>query len=131
MGWWEDRLEQVLAAMVRGASGVKLGPGVLRSIIPIVSIGIVALAGVAYSLASNPPIALAAFAFGLLFLAFVVYRSFDYAEKNPIPAIFGGAEILQLFREQAAARDKSIVVQADPVIGSSTNAIEHKADGNE
>lgn len=133
-GWAGGKIdfEQVLAAMVRGASGVKLGPGVLRTIIPIVSVGIVALAGVAYALASNPPIALAAFALGLLFLAFVVYRSFDYAEKNPIPAIFGGAEILQLIRDQASARDKSLVEPTEPpVIGSSASAaIEHRVDGD-
>ncbi len=98
--WWEDKVQELLAAVTRGMAGVKLGPGVLRTIIPIVSVGIVALAVVALALSSSPWVALIAFVVGLVFLAFVVERSFRYAEKNPFPALIGGAELLQLFRDQ-------------------------------
>jgi membrane protein implicated in regulation of membrane protease activity len=68
-------------------------PSVLRTIIPIVGVGIVATAVATYALAANPPIALGAFAIGLLFLAYVVERSFRYAENNPLPALLGGGEL--------------------------------------
>lgn len=55
---------------------------------------------------------------------------FRYAIKHPIPALLSGGEILQLFRDQAAARDPSIVVEAKPEIGASVSAIEHHRDGN-
>jgi hypothetical protein len=130
MGWWEDRLQDAIAAIMRGMSGVKLGPGVLRTIIPIVSIGLIALAGIVYALASNPLIALIAFLAGLCFIAYAVERSFRYAEKNPLPALLGGSEILQLIRDQGTARDKSVVVEGNPVPGASVNAIEHRTDGD-
>jgi hypothetical protein len=40
-----------------------------------------------------------------------------------------GGEILQLFQQQAA-RDKSIVLEANPVVGAGPNAIEHEDDGS-
>ena len=104
---------------MRGISGVKLGPGVLRTIVPIISVGLIALAGVVYALASNVWAALFSFIVGIGFLAYAVERAFRYAENNPIPALFGGAELLQLFRDQMAAKDKTIMVESDPVIGSS------------
>jgi len=124
--WWEQRLQNALGAIMRGMSGLKLGPGVLRSIIPIVSVGIVAVAAVGYALSNNPYVALAAFFLGLLFLAYVVERSFRYAEKNPLPALLGGAELLQFFRDQRGASDKSIVVDSAPEIGGGASVIEHK-----
>jgi hypothetical protein len=130
MPWLEDRLQEIVAAIMRGAAGVKLGPGVLRTIIPIVGIGVVAIAGVTYALAGNPLIALAAFVIGILFLAYVVERSFRYAENNPLPALLGGGELLQLFRDQRSARDKNVVVEGNPVVGASANAIEDKSGGN-
>jgi hypothetical protein len=127
--WWEKRLQDALAAVLRGMSGLRLGPGVLRSIIPIVSVGIIAIAALGYALSSNPYVALTAFVLGLLFLVYVVERSFRYAEKNPLPALFGGAELLELFRDQRSASNKTIVVDAPPEIGAteaSASVLEHK-----
>ena len=126
MAWWEDKLQDTLAAVARGMSGVKLGPGVLGTIVPINTVGLVALAALVYALSSNPLVAFLAFALGIAFLVYANERAFRYAIKNPIPALLSGGEILQLFRDQAAARDNSLVVKGDPTIGAGTNAIEHR-----
>jgi hypothetical protein len=130
MAWWDDRLQEFFAAIMRGMAGLKLGPGVLRTIIPIVSFGFIALAAIAWALASNPLMALVAVALGLGVIVYVVERSFRYAETNPLPALLGGSELLQLFRDQIAARDRTLVVNDPPIVGGGVTAIEHK-DGDD
>lgn len=129
MGWLDDRLQGAIAAITRGMAGVKLGPGVLGTIVPIITIGLVALAALVYALSSNPLYALIGFGLGLAFLVYATERAFRYAINHPIPALLSGGEILQLFRDQAA-RDKSLVIESDPVVGASVTAIEHKDDGS-
>lgn len=125
MAWWDQKVEEFLAAVTRGTSGVKLGPGVLGTVVPIITIGIVALAAVVFSLSSNPLVALLALVIGLLFLAYAVERAFRYAEKNPIPALAAGTELVQLVRDQMGAKDKTIISENDlPVVGSSKTIIE-------
>ncbi len=126
MGWWDDRLQEIVAAIARGMSGAKLGPGVLRTVIPIVSIGFISLVGIAWALSNNPILAFCAIALVIGHICYVVERSFRYAENNPLPALLGGAELLQLFRDQAAARDKSIVVDARPEVGASVGTLDHE-----
>jgi hypothetical protein len=128
MGLLEDKLQGAFAAITRGMAGVKLGPGVLGTIVPINTIGLVAIAAIAYALSANPLYALIGLGLGLAFLAYANDRAFRYAEKNPIPALFSGGEIIQLFREQHAARDQTVVVEAPPVMGANIAAIER---GNE
>ena len=88
MGLLEDKLQGAFAAITRGMAGVKLGPGVLGTIVPINTIGLVAIAAIAYALSANPLYALIGLGLGLAFLAYANDRAFRYAEKNPIPALF-------------------------------------------
>jgi hypothetical protein len=127
---WEGKLQETLAAITRGIANVKLGPGVLATIIPINTVGLIAVAALVYALSSNPLYALIGLVFGLAFLVYANERAFRYAIKNPIPALLSGGEILQLIRHQTAARDKSIVVEGKPEVGASLSAIEHRGDGN-
>jgi hypothetical protein len=61
---------------------------------------------------------------GLLFLGYVVERAFRYAEKNPLPALLGGAELLELFRDQRAAKNEALVINnEEPVLGASNKII--------
>ena len=118
-------LANMVAAATRGAiQGFKFGPGVLATIVPINLIGIPALAAMVWALRGEPYLAIACLVFGFLFLAYVTERSFRYAEKNPIPALFGGAEILQLLRDQTAAKDRTLVTDEAPIVGASTILIE-------
>jgi hypothetical protein len=116
MGWDQ------LTALLRGVMGVKLGPGVLATIIPIATIGLVALALVGWALSAHPTAALIGIVLILAFLVYACERAFRYAEKNPLPALLGGAEYFQLLRDQMSARDSGIVVDAKPVLGASTVA---------
>ena len=81
MGWWEDKLQDAVAAVTRGVAIAKLGPGVLGTIIPINTVGFVALAVMVYALSGHPLYALIAFALGVAFLAYANERAFRYAEK--------------------------------------------------
>lgn len=123
MGWVEDRLQDAVVAISRGVASTKLGPGVLGTIVPIVTIGFGALAVLGYALSAHPQAAVVVIVFGLAFLAYTVERAFRYAEKNPLPALLSGTEIFQLIKEQTAAKDKSIVIEAPPVVGAPTTQI--------
>ena len=94
MGWWEEKLQDATAAITRGMSSVKLGPGVLGTIVPINTVGLVALMALVWALRTDPLYALIAFIVGLLFLVYANERAFRYAIKNPIPALLSGGEIL-------------------------------------
>lgn len=107
-----------IAALTRGMLGVKLGPGVLGTIVPINIVGLIAIAVLGYSLSGNPQIAIAALAIGVGFLIYANERAFRYAEKNPIPALLGGGELLQLFRDQMSAKDKTIITESLPSIAA-------------
>ncbi len=107
MGWWEDKLQDIFEALGRGVAGVKLGPGVLRTIVPIIAVGLVALAGVVYALASNVWAGLIAFIIGIIFLGYAVERAFRYAEKNPIPALW----------TRGAATPREFAATGSPSIG--------------
>src|SRR5262249_3193439 len=126
MGWLEDKFQEFLTAVSR----VKLGPGVLGTIVPIITVGLIAIAALVFALSSNPLYALLGLAIVIAFHVYAAEPTFRYAEKNPIPAVLSGGEILQLIRDQTAARDKSIVVEAKPEVGASVSAIEHRGDGN-
>lgn len=129
MGWWDDKLQDTFAAITRGMAGARLGPGVLGTIVPINTVGFVALAALVYALSANPLYALIGLGLGLAFLAYANERAFRYAERNPIPALLSGTELLQLIRDQRGASDKSIIVEGDPVLGAGASAIEHRDDG--
>jgi hypothetical protein len=121
---WDQKIVEYIAAVTRGVLGVKLGPGVLATIIPINTIGLVALAALVWALAANPTIALIALLAGLAFLVYANERAFRYAQANPIPALLGGGELVQLFRDQMSAKDKAIVSDQEPVEGVSGKLIE-------
>jgi hypothetical protein len=116
-GWWEDKLHDAFAAVTRGVASAKLGPGVLGTIVPIMTIGFLALAILGYALATYPVAAVLIVGLGFAVLVYAVERSFRYAEKNPLPALLSGTEIFQLIKDQTAAKDGSIVIEAAPVVG--------------
>jgi len=102
----------------------------LGTIVPINTVGLIAVAALVYALSSNPLYALIGSVIGFAFLIYANERAFRYAIRNPIPALLSGGEILQLIRDQTGARDKSIVVEAKPEAGAGLSAIEHRGDGN-
>lgn len=120
-GSWIERL--LAGTLGAGARGFKFGPGVLATIVPINLVGLPALALIVWSLRAEPALAIAAMIAGLLFLAYVTERAFRYAEKNPIPALLGGAQLLDLLRD-VSAKDKSIIHDAKPIEGTGSKVIE-------
>ena len=54
MGWWDDKLQDAISAVTRGVAFAKLGPGVLGTITPINTVGVLAVAVAAYALSGNP-----------------------------------------------------------------------------
>jgi hypothetical protein len=131
MGWWDNKLQETIAAIARGMAGARMGPGVLGTIVPIVTVGFVALAVLGYGLAAQPIAAVLIVGLGLAFLVYAVERSFRYAEKNPLPAILSGTEIYQLVKDQTSAKDKAIVVDSAPIIGAPTQLVEHQIIGDD
>ena len=127
---WDERIANFFSAITRGVLGIKLGPGVLATIIPINTVGLVALAALVFALSNSPILALIGFLFGLAFLVYANERAFRYAQANPIPALLGGGELLQLIRDQAGARDRSVIVEGPPVTAASVDTIERKDGGN-
>ena len=117
MGWWEDKVQDTIAAVTRGVAVAKLGPGVLGTIVPIVMVGFAAIAILGYALSAHPIAAVIVVVFGLAFLVYALERAFRYAEKNPLSALLSGTEIFHLIKHQTAARDEAIVIDAPPVVG--------------
>jgi len=127
MAGWDQKVSDFFAAVTRGAMrGVRLGPGVLGTVTPLNMVGLIVLLGVVYLLSGQP---LLAVGLVVLIVAYLIYsseRAYRYAEKNPLPALLGGTELVQLYRDQMAAKNKSIVISPDepPIAGSSANLIE-------
>jgi len=122
-------IERLLAGKLGGGTrGFKFGPGVLATIVPINLVGLPALALVVWSLRGEALLATVALGLGLVFLAYVTERAFRYAEKNPIPALLGGAQLLELLKD-TAAKDKTIIHDAAPIEGAGHSVIEGKRVG--
>lgn len=98
-----------LVKTVSGSLGLKIGPGVLVVVGWVIAIGLAATAAAVWALQANPWLALAAAILILTVAAYFAERAFRYAEKNPIPALMGGAELLKVIEHQIGAKDKSIV----------------------
>lgn len=117
-GEQDSWLERAIHSVTKGFShGFKFGPGVLATIIPIVLIGLVVLGGVGFSLRAAPIFAIAALLIIAALIAFIVERSFRYAEQNPLPALMNGGQIIKLYREQLSAKHPEIVIDQEPVAG--------------
>jgi hypothetical protein len=84
-----------------------------------------ALALIVWSLRGEAILATGALGLGLAFLAYVTERAFRYAEKNPIPALLGGAQLLELLKD-SSAKDKTIIYDAKPIEGAGHSVIEGK-----
>jgi hypothetical protein len=106
--------------------GIKFGPGVLGTIVPINTVGVIALSAITWALSGHPYLAVAADAGVLIFLVYVNERAFRYAEKDPVTALLGGSELFQLLKDQSA-KDKSIIFDSPPVEGAGSAIIEGKA----
>jgi hypothetical protein len=120
---WIERL--LAGTLGSGARGFKFGPGVLATIVPINLVGLPALALIVWSLRGEAILATGALGLGLAFLAYVTERAFRYAEKNPIPALLGGAQLLELLKD-SSAKDKTIIYDAKPIEGAGHSVIEGK-----
>lgn len=121
MSWMPDEQSQVaefIARLLRITPQIKLGPGVLRTIIPINIVGIPAVVAMGWALRSDPIFAAIVFIAGLAFLGWLSDRAFRYAEGHPIPALMSGTQILQLLQDQISAKDKSIIVDQPPVVAA-------------
>jgi hypothetical protein len=124
--WWESLGAAVMRGAVQGL-GIKFGPGVLGTIVPINTVGVIALAGITWALSAHPYLAVVADGGMLLFLVYVNERAFRYAQKDPVTALLGGSELYQLLKDQSA-KDKSIVVDSTPIEGAGSAVIEGKAE---
>lgn len=103
---------------LRGAlGGIRFGPGVLGAIIPIVGVGLVAIAVVTWTLSTQPTLAVGLDVTILLFLVYVLERAFRYAQANPLTALMGSTELYHLIKDQTAAKHPEIVVEAPPILG--------------
>jgi hypothetical protein len=129
LGRRNENISEFISAFTRGAlRGIRLGPGVLGTLSPVNIVGLLAALGLGIAFRDLP---LAALLIVVLVIAYLVYsseRAYRYAEKNPLPALLGGSELLQLFRDQMSARDKSIVSDDPPVVASTTKLIESEGE---
>ena len=127
MSGWEQKVAEFFAAATRGAfPSIRMGPGVLRTITPLNLVGLAVILGVVFLLRSEPILAVGVVVLVILYLIYSNERAYRYAEKNPLPAVLGGTEWFQLFRDQMSAKDKTIIINpedAPPVTGANTNLI--------
>jgi hypothetical protein len=114
----------ILPHVMGGDFGVKMGPGVLTIVgrVAMAAFGACALTG--WALRANPYLAGAAILLIIGLALYVCERCIRYAEKHPIPALMGGAELLKVIEHQMAARDKAIVGDDSPQIGGAKDAAE-------
>src|ERR1700680_2911458 len=97
----ETRVRQFFYAVTRGAfQGIRMGPGVLRTIASVSCVGLIAILGVVYFLSNNTLLAGAVAVFILAFLIYFIERSVRYAIAHPLPAVLAGTELYQLIRDQ-------------------------------
>jgi len=111
---WADLIPKAL----KGEFGIKFGPGVLPIIGGVAAIAAAAACGSAWALRENP---VAAVVTAILILALAIYfveRATRYAEKNPLPALMSGAQLLKVYEHQMGAANKAIVEEsAEPQLG--------------
>jgi hypothetical protein len=122
---WSDKAAEFVATVTRGAlRGVRLGPGVLGSISPVNIAGLIVALGLVVALRDRPEFALGALVLALACIVYVNERAYRYAQNDPVSALLGGTELLQVIREQMSAKDKSIVADATPTIASGAKVID-------
>lgn len=113
----------LVEGLTKGAlAGFKFGGGVLRAVVPISVVGLVALAAVIYGF-RGPWYATAAIA--LLIVGYMVYtseRAYHYAKADPISALLGGSQFYQALRDQMAAKNPSIMIDASPTTAAGRTA---------
>jgi hypothetical protein len=119
---------EILSNVVGGNFGVKVGPGVLVVVGWVAAAGLIATGAAVWALQSQPWAALCAAVLVLLVCAYFCERAFRYAEKHPIPALMGGAELLKVIEHQMAASDKALPTDNDEqLIGGAPRALENKS----
>lgn len=106
-------------------AGIKFGRGVLGKTGPIVGVGVVAMAALAYSIDDVWIKAGAAVGIGLL-IAYYIFESYRYAHAYPNHSIMEGGHLIKAMEIEQAASDKSIVIDATARPIPNPNLIEHK-----
>jgi hypothetical protein len=126
---WSEKATEFVATVTRGAlRGVRLGPGVLGSISPVNITGLVVALGLVIALRDRPELALVALILTFVCIVYVNERAYRYAQNDPVSALLGGTELLQVIREQMSAKDKSIVADAAPTIASGAKLTDEASD---
>jgi hypothetical protein len=119
-GWGE-----VLANFLRDVLRIKLGPGVLGTIVPINLVGLLVTLGIggAFLYWGQPLFAFIGAGCILAFLIYVNERAFRYAERNPVAALMSGAQMGRLLRDQMSAKDRSLIIDEKPVVATTTKQL--------
>jgi hypothetical protein len=121
--WYESgmapapNIGEMLSKLSQSNFGIKFGPGALPVVGGIAGIGLIAAALVGWALHENPWAALAGIIAMLGMTAWAVNRSLTFAEKDPATSLMSGAQLLKLFEHQMGAKDKSIIVDGEPLAG--------------
>jgi hypothetical protein len=117
----------MLEAVTHGAlRAIKWGPGVLGTQAPLNLGGLFACALLAFALSSTPYVAAGMIALVVLYLFYANERAFRYAQKDPISALLGGSQLVQMLKHQAGAKDKNIISEQEtPIVGAGAKTIEH------
>jgi hypothetical protein len=97
---------------------------VLGSISPVNITALIVALGLVVALRDRPELALVALILILLCVVYVNERAYRYAQNDPVSALLGGTELMQVIREQMSAKDKSIVADAPPTIASGGQLVE-------
>ena len=103
--YWSDSIVKIVGSSL----GIKVGPGVLLVVGWVAVAAFVATGVAVWALHESPGLAIAVAVLIIVAAFYVIERSFRYAEKHPIPALMGGAELLKVIEQQIGAKDKSII----------------------
>jgi hypothetical protein len=95
--------------------GVRLGPGLLGNIAYVAIALFICIGMMGWALSNHPYVALAVIFLTLGFAFYLIERVTRFAEKNPAAALMGGTEFFHYLRDQAAAKNPGIVIDAAPI----------------
>jgi hypothetical protein len=114
----KEILPRIFGSLGNTIQSVKLGPSPMGILGTVAGFALIATVLEAWIFRDQVWIALA-FAAGIWgFTYLVINRLIGVHEKNPMLSILAGAEIVRLFEVQAAAKDKSIIIDQPPIAGS-------------
>jgi hypothetical protein len=124
MGLDSQNLSDLIPKALKGEFGIRFGPGVLPIVGTVAAVGAVMAGFAAWALHEYPYAAVTTAIVILLLAVYFVERATRYSERNPLPALMSGAQLLKVYEHQMGAANKAIVSESDiPQVGGARTGL--------